>query len=114
MGFAQEEYTAIAPAMFDRIRRGIELGHDSQPDVEQVGRVSSWKQLKLDETLKDLNAAVAKVKAADPKGVFYEYEAGHGFSCDQRPSFNPEAAALAQVSATEGIFSGRYLASRKL
>ncbi len=26
-GFAQEGYTAIAPSMFDRIRRGIELGY---------------------------------------------------------------------------------------
>ena len=175
-GFAREGYTAIAPAMFDRIRRGIELGY-SQPEMEEGA--GYMKQLKLDETLKDLNAAVAvvrhsgrvgtvgycwggamsyvaaaelpiacavvyygkahlfadktprhpvmyhfgtqdkgipmsdveKVKAADPKGVFYEYEAGHGFSCDQRPSFSPEAAALARQRTLE--FFGRYLAGKK-
>jgi carboxymethylenebutenolidase len=176
-GFAQEGYTAIAPALFDRIRRGIELGY-SQPDMEQGA--GSMKQLKLDETLKDLNAAVAvvrhsgrvgtvgycwggamsyvaaaelpiacavvyygkahlfadkkprhpvmyhfgtqdksipmseveKVKAADPKGVFYEYEAGHGFNCDQRPSFSPEAAALARQRTVE--FFSRNLSGKKV
>jgi dienelactone hydrolase len=56
-------------------------------------------------------ADVEKVKAADPKGVFYEYEAGHGFSCDQRPSFSPEAAALARQRTLN--FFGRNLAGKK-
>jgi carboxymethylenebutenolidase len=175
-GFAQEGYTVIAPAMFDRIRRGIELGY-SQPEMEEGA--GYMKQLKLDETLKDLNAAVAvvrhsgrvgtvgycwggamsyvaaaelpiacavvyygkaalfadkqprhpvmyhfgtqdksipmsdveKVKAADPKGVFYEYEAGHGFNCDQRPSFNSAAAALARQRTLE--FFGHNLTGKK-
>jgi carboxymethylenebutenolidase len=175
-GFAKEGYTAIAPSMFDRVRRGIELGY-SQPDME-LGR-GYMQQLKLEETLKDLAAAVQvvkhsgrvgtvgycwggamsyvaacelpvacsvvfygrasnfldkkprcpvmyhfgtqdksipmtdvdKIKAADLKGTFYEYEAGHGFSCDQRSSFNPEAAALARQRTLE--FFGRYLAGRK-
>jgi carboxymethylenebutenolidase len=40
-----------------------------------------------------------KVKAAaDARAVFYLYEgAGHGFSCDQRASFNAAAAALART-----------------
>lgn len=172
-GFAQEGYTAIAPAMFDRIRRGIELGYS--PSELEEGRGYA-QQLKLENTLKDLNAAVAvvkhsgrvgtvgycwggamsyvaaselpiacavvyygrasnfvdkkprcpvlyhfgtqdksiplsdveKVKAADPKGTFYEYEADHGFNCDQRPSFNPDAAALARRRTLD--FFGRYLA----
>ncbi len=175
-GFAKEGYTAIAPAMFDRIRRGIELGY-SQPDIDQ-GR-GYMQQLKLEETLKDLAAAVAvvkhsgrvgmvgycwggamsyvaacelpiacavvyygrasnflekkprcpvmyhfgtqdhsipmsdvdKVKAADTKGTFYEYEAGHGFNCDQRSSFNPEASSLARQRTLD--FFGRHLAGRK-
>ena len=174
--FAQEGYTVIAPAMFDRIRRGIELGY-SQPEKEEG--FGYMKQLKLDETLKDLNAAVAvvrhsgrvgtvgycwggtmsyvaaaelpiacavvyygkaaqfadkqprhpvmyhfgtqdtsipmsdveKLEAADPQGVFYKYEAGHGFSCDQRPSFNPAAATLARQRTLE--FFSRHLTGKK-
>ena len=33
-GFAAEGYTAIAPALFDRIRRGIELGY-AQPEMQE-------------------------------------------------------------------------------
>ena len=174
-GFAKDGYTAIAPAMFDRVRRGVELGY-GQPDIEQ-GR-GTMQQLKLEETLADLAAAIAvvkhvgrvgtvgycwggamsyvaacelpiacavvyygrassfvdrkprcpvmyhygtqdqgipmsdvdKVKAADPNGTFYEYEAGHGFNCDQRASFDPQAAALAR-SRTLDFFS-RQLAAR--
>jgi len=171
--FAKEGYTAIAPAMFDRIRRSIELGY-TEEDVN-LGR-GYMQQLKLEETLKDLAAAVAVVKhsgrvgtvgycwggamsyvaatelpiaaavvyygkaaqflqkkpkcpvmyhfgtqdksipmsdvdlikAADSNGTFYEYEAGHGFSCNERGSFSPEAAALARQRTLE--FFGRRLA----
>ena len=58
-GFAAAGYTAIAPAMFDRIRRGIELGY-SPRDVEE-GR-GYMQQLKPEQTLKDLAAAVAVVR----------------------------------------------------
>src|SRR5262249_12120783 len=54
---------------------------------------------------------VEKVKAADPNGIFYEYEADHGFSCDQRSSYDPAAAALARQRTLE--FFGRKLAGKK-
>ncbi len=58
-GFAAEGYTAIAPALFDRIRRGIELGYDAAEVDEARGYV---QQLKPEQTLKDLAAAIAVVK----------------------------------------------------
>ncbi len=165
-GFASAGYTAIAPAFFDRIRRGIEL--DYSPEQMQEGR-GYMQQLKLEDTLKDLSAALAivkhsgraatvgfcwggvmsyvaacelplagavvyygnaarfldrqpkcpvmyhfgtldahiplsdvdKLKAAHPQGQFFLYEAEHGFNCDQRPSFNAEAAALARDRTLE-------------
>ncbi|HUI59567.1 MAG TPA: dienelactone hydrolase family protein [Steroidobacteraceae bacterium] len=171
-GFAAEGYTAIAPSMFDRIRRGIQLGYSPQ-DIDE-GR-GYMQQLKLEDTLKDLNAAVAVVRhsgrvgmvgycwggamayvaaselpiacavvyygraasfldrkprcpvlyhfgledrsipmsdveqlrAAHPQGIFHQYPAGHGFNCDQRPSYNAEAAALARSRTLE--FLARYL-----
>ena len=160
-GFASAGYTAIAPAFFDRVRRGIELGY-SQPQIQE-GR-GYMQQLKLEDTLKDLSAALAvvkhsgrvatvgfcwggamsyvaacelpiacavvyygnavrfldrkpkcpvmyhygtqdsgiplsdveQIKAAHPQGEFHLYEAGHGFNCDQRPSYHAEAAAQAR------------------
>ena len=58
-GFAQAGYTAIAPAMFDRIRRGIELGY-SPPEIDE-GR-GYMQQLQPEQTLKDLAAAIAAVR----------------------------------------------------
>lgn len=50
-------------------------------------------------------ATVDAFKAAQPKVPTYVYEgAGHGFSCDERPSFNPPAHDLALVRTYE-LFS---------
>ena len=38
---------------------------------------------------------IKKVAIAHPEIPIHLYEAGHGFSCDERESFAPEAAALA-------------------
>jgi len=40
-------------------------------------------------------SAVEQIKAADPKGVFHLYPAGHGFNCTDRSSFEPASAQLA-------------------
>ncbi len=170
-GFAAEGYTAIAPALFDRIRRGIELGY-SGPEVDE-GR-GYMQQLNPEETMKDVAAAAAvvrhsgrvatvgycwggalsyraacelpvacavvyygnprdtgktprcpvmyhfgsadksippdqveRLKAAHTGGIFYVYDgAGHGFNCDQRPSYDAAAAALARRRTLD------FLASR--
>jgi len=162
-GYAAEGYVAIAPSLFDRVRKGIELSYTQSEVQEGFGYV---QQLKLEQTLLDLSASIAvvrhagrvgmvgycwggklsyvsacdlplscavayyggsitscldktpkcptmyhfgeldthipmsdvdKIKAADPRGIFHVYPgAGHGFNCDQRASYSPQAAALAR------------------
>jgi carboxymethylenebutenolidase len=173
-GFAAEGYTAIAPCLFDRVRRGIELNYT--PGDMQLG-AGYVKQLKAETTLRDIAAAlavvrhsgrtgavgycwggtqsylaacqlplacavvyygklanyldqkpkcavmyhygsedqsippadVASIRAAYPQAAVYSYEgAGHGFNCDQRDSYNPQAAALARTRTLE--FFARYVA----
>jgi carboxymethylenebutenolidase len=58
-GFARDGYTAIAPSLFDRVRRGIELGYTAADMQEGVGYV---KQLDPEATRRDLAAAIAVVK----------------------------------------------------
>jgi carboxymethylenebutenolidase len=60
-GFAAEGYTAIAPCLFDRIRRGIELGYSAAEVDEGRGYM---QELKPEQTLKDVAAAIAVVKHA--------------------------------------------------
>ena len=56
---AAQGYTVIAPALFDRIRRGIELGY-SQAEVQEGAGYRA--QLKPETTLKDIAAAAAVVR----------------------------------------------------
>ncbi|MGH8303486.1 MAG: dienelactone hydrolase family protein, partial [Steroidobacteraceae bacterium] len=64
--FAAEGYTTIAPALFDRIRRGIQLGYGSA-DIDE-GR-GYMQQLKPEDTLKDVAAAVAVVRHSGRVGT---------------------------------------------
>jgi carboxymethylenebutenolidase len=64
--YAAEGYVAIAPAVFDRIRRGIELGYNADTMKEGFGYV---QQLQRDKTLLDLAASIAVVKHAGRVGV---------------------------------------------
>jgi carboxymethylenebutenolidase len=172
--FAAAGYTAIAPSLFDRVRRGIELGYTPADMQEGSGYV---KQLDPEATRRDLAAALAVVKhsgragavgycwggslaylaagqlplacavvyygrvvsyldqkprcpvmyhygsedksippadverirAAFPQAPLYTYDgAGHGFNCEQRATYDPQAAALARTRTLE--FFARYVA----
>jgi carboxymethylenebutenolidase len=172
--FAAEGYVAIAPSLFDRVRKGIELGYSSSEVEEGMGYAM---QLKSEQTMKDLSAAVnvvkhagrvgvvgycwggtqaylaaselpiacavayyggqiekhlgrtpkkpvlyhfgerdphipppdvERIRAAHPQGVFHLYPAGHGFNCDERPSYDPTSAALARTRTLE--FLAKYAA----
>src|SRR5581483_9992914 len=175
--FAAAGYTAIAPALYDRIRRGIELGYGPEDRPQAIGYK---QQLKIEDTLKDVGAAIAvvknsgrvgtvgfcwgggvsylaacdlpvacavvyygkvvdelnkrakravlyhfgsedksiplsdveKIKATYPEAPVHVYEgAEHGFNCDERPSYNPQAAALARQRTLE--FLARYVAGEQ-
>lgn len=64
--YAAQGYVAIAPSLFDRVRKGLELGYSAE-DV-QTGR-GYVMQLAHDKILKDLAAAIAVVKHAGRVGV---------------------------------------------
>jgi carboxymethylenebutenolidase len=168
-GFAAAGYYAVAPALFDRIRPGVELGYT--PDDLAHGRELRSK-LGWDEVMADTKAAVdaakkagkvgvvgycfggtvawlaatrlglpavgyygggiagfaneqpkapvmlhfgekdahipltdvEKVRAAHPKVPIHVYQAGHGFSCDERPDFN-KASHEAALKRTLAFFA---------
>jgi carboxymethylenebutenolidase len=65
-GYAKEGFVAIAPCLFDRVRRGIELGYSAAEMQEGRGYVT---QLKQEQVLADVAAAVAVVKNSGRVGV---------------------------------------------
>ncbi|MBV9589209.1 MAG: dienelactone hydrolase family protein [Hyphomicrobiales bacterium] len=64
--YAAQGYLAIAPALFDRVGKGIELSY-TQDDVTKGADIRS--KTKLDATLADIDAAVKEVASAGPVGV---------------------------------------------
>lgn len=63
-GFAAAGYLAIAPALFDRVRRGVALGYDEIPAGRDI-----MGALGRDAIVRDIAAAVAAVRSAGSVGA---------------------------------------------
>jgi len=168
-GYAADGYLVIAPAFFDRVQRGLDVGY-TPPDIEMARGL--MQKMKFDDALKDVEVAKkhvasagkvgiigycwggalsfksacnvdglacavayyggaipsmidekpkcpvmfhwgetdasiplekAKEVAAAHKGEIHHFYpgSGHGFNCDQRGSFNAEAAGVARGRTLE-------------
>ncbi len=64
--FAAQGYTALAPALFDRAQRDVDVGYDKEGialGIEVRGKI------KLEDTLLDLTAAIQHLKPAGKIGM---------------------------------------------
>ena len=175
-GYAKDGFLAVAPALFDRIQPGIELGYEGADMQTAMGLIP---KLDTDKALADIAAAYAyaakttgkkvgavgycwggtlawvtaarlhpaaavgyyggrignyvgekpsapvmlhfgkqdthipaeeveKVHAAHPDVEIYWYDAGHGFNCDARASF--DAAAAKEARQRSLAFLKKHLA----
>lgn len=59
--FGDAGFVAVAPALFDRIERGVELGYDEHGMVH--GRQLAWDDLPLDQAVTDVGAAADHLAA---------------------------------------------------
>jgi carboxymethylenebutenolidase len=66
-GFAADGYTAIAPALFDRLERGVELGY-TQEDMT-AGVDLARKRTDFDRAVKDVADAANHVRTSLPAGA---------------------------------------------
>jgi carboxymethylenebutenolidase len=168
--YAREGFVAIAPALFDRAERGIELGYDAESGKRGMALV---KSIGIENSLKDVAAAIhyastvvgeqdvgvvgycyggslawlaatrlnpaaavgyyggqivnfvneqprcpvmlhfgekdahigpdkiARIRATHPEIPLFLYDAGHGFNCDQRESYDAASARLAKQRTLE-------------
>jgi carboxymethylenebutenolidase len=65
-GYAADGYHVIAPAIFDRAERGVDLGYD-KPDADKG--IALRKKIPADQTLADINACVEKLKPFGKVGI---------------------------------------------
>jgi carboxymethylenebutenolidase len=81
-GFAADGYLCVTPALFDRVKRNVELGYG--PDDIAAGR-DIRQQTRPDEVLLDLNAAAGTAGAAGRVGaVGYCWGGSLAFLCATR------------------------------
>ncbi len=175
-GYARDGFLAVAPALFDRIERAVELGYEGA-DMQRA--MSFIPKLNIEKSLEDVAAAmefagaesgkavgvigycyggtlawlaatrhnpavavgyyggrtskyagetptapvmlhfgkqdahipaeeVETIQSAHPEVEVFWYDAGHGFNCDARVSYNPEAAK--QARARSLAFLKKHLA----
>ena len=64
--FAALGYAAVAPAMFDRAKADVELGYD-KPAMDEGVKLRA--AIKLEDSLKDVQAAIDAAKSAGKVGV---------------------------------------------
>jgi carboxymethylenebutenolidase len=64
--YAADGYLAIAPAFFDRVQRGLDIGY-TPPDIE-IGR-GIMQKMKFEDALKDVEAAKKHVASAGKVGI---------------------------------------------
>ena len=67
-GYAKEGYAAIAPQIFDRAERNVELGYTDQTEF-QKGIKLAFQDLKMPQTLLDLQAAIDALTPHGKVGV---------------------------------------------
>jgi carboxymethylenebutenolidase len=64
--YAAEGYVAVAPAMFDRLQKGVDLGYDAASVQSGVGLMMKASN---DGVIADLNAAIGAVAHAGAVGM---------------------------------------------
>lgn len=96
-GFAADGYVAIAPAIYDRIQRNVELGYS--PEDVAKGRELRGK-MNWDHVVTDVQTSVDAVKSAGRVGIVgYCYGGGVTWAA---------AAKVAGLSASVGYYGGPW------
>jgi carboxymethylenebutenolidase len=99
--FAALGYAAIAPAMFDRAKANVELGYDEASADEGVKLRAA---IKLEDSLKDVQATIDALKPAGKVGVV-------GYCWGGSLAFLA-AARLSGLACASGYYGG-MIAARK-
>ncbi len=68
-GYAQAGYLAIAPATFDRVERGVQLGYTAEDMGQGMRLKAAVEALPAPGVLQDIQAAVDRVAAAGQVGI---------------------------------------------
>ena len=101
--FASEGYLAIAPAVFDHIEKGFDVGYDPESRARGMAVVG---KVDFEQTLRDAAAAIDVAKEGGKVGIV-------GY-CFGGSVVWAAAARLKGLSAAVGYYGGRIIAMKDL
>ena len=99
-GYAREGYVAIAPALFDRVRDGVELDYD-EAGID-VGRKIAFEDVTMDQVMIDVEAACDEVSAAGKIGIV-------GYCWGGSICYVAAARLSTKISAASGYYGGQIM-----
>tara|TARA_B100002049_G_scaffold48107_1_gene33677 strand:- start:283 stop:972 length:690 start_codon:yes stop_codon:yes gene_type:complete len=99
-GYAEQGYLAIAPALFDRVRPGVELEYDQ--DGIDVGRKIAFEDVTMDQVIADVEAACDAVSAAGKVGIV-------GYCWGGSICYVASARLSNKISAASGYYGGQII-----
>jgi carboxymethylenebutenolidase len=102
-GFAAEGYLAIAPAIFDHVEKGLDVGYDAESRARGMAAAS---KVDFEQVLRDAAAAIDVAKEGGNVGIV-------GY-CFGGSVVWAAAARLSSLSAAVGYYGGRILAMKEL
>jgi carboxymethylenebutenolidase len=101
--FAAEGYVAVAPAIFDHVEKGFDVGYDAESRARAMPLVG---KLDFDQVLSDAAAAIAVASEGGKVGIV-----GYCFGGTVAWA---AAAKLSGLSAAVGYYGGRILSMQDL
>ena len=99
-GYAREGYVAIAPALFDRVRDGVELDYD-EAGID-VGRKIAYEDVTMDQVMIDVEAACDEVSPAGKIGIV-------GYCWGGSICYVAAARLSNKISAASGYYGGQIM-----
>jgi carboxymethylenebutenolidase len=88
-GYAGDGFLAVAPALFDRIERGVELGYEG---ADREKGISLARQINPDNSVKDVAAALGYLRTQTAKCGVIGYCLGGGMAWLAATRLDPDAA----------------------
>jgi len=101
--FAVDDYLAIAPAVFDHVRPGFDVGYDAESRVQGIEIVG---KIDREQTMRDVAAAIDVAKEGGKVGIVgYCFGGSIAWAA---------ACTLPDLSAAVGYYGGQILAMKDM
>ncbi|WP_423919500.1 dienelactone hydrolase family protein [Candidatus Poriferisodalis sp.] len=99
-GYAADGYVAVAPALFDRVRGGVELRYDAEGI--DVGRKIAFEDLTVDQVMADISAAADCASDGGKVGVV-------GYCWGGSMCYVASARMSDEIAAVSGYYGGQIM-----